>query len=133
LEDLAKPGLRLGVGHEKQCALGAITQQTLVEGGQYPAVRKNVVVESPTGDMLVNQLRTGSLDAVIAYISNATSAADELEAYAIDIPCAIAVQPIAVGKDSPQKHLTGRLLAAIRSQESRSRFESNGFRWQATR
>lgn len=130
IEDLAKPGLKLGVGHEKQCALGVITQQTLQQGGYYPQVRKNVVVESPTGDMLVNQLRTKSLDAVIAYISNATSAADELEAIAIDIPCALAVQPIAVGKESADKHLTARLLAAIRSQESRARFESFGFHWQ---
>ena len=49
---------------------------------------KNVKVQSPTGDMLVNQLRTGSLDAVVAYVSNAVPAADQLEAIAIDIPCA---------------------------------------------
>ena len=68
---------------------------------------KNVAVQSPTGDMLVNQLRTGSLDAVVAYISNATYAGDDVEAIAIDIPCAVAVQPIAVGKDSQHKQLSG--------------------------
>ncbi len=44
---------------------------------------KNVAVQSPTGDMLVNQLRTGSLDAVVVYISNATYAGDEVEAIGI--------------------------------------------------
>lgn len=129
LVDLGKPGLRIGIGHEKQCALGVLTQRTFVEGGVQEQVMKNVKVQSPTGDMLVNQLRTGSLDAVVAYVSNAVPAADQLDAIAIDIPCALAVQPIAARKDSPHRQLTGRLSAALRSAESKERFEANGFRW----
>lgn len=131
LQDMAKPGLRLGVGHEKQCALGQLTQQTLIQSRVEKEVMKNVVVQTPTGDMLVNQLRTGSLDAVIAYVSNATSAADVLEAHPIDIPCALAVQPLAVARDATRKHLAERLVEALRSAESRSRFEAEGFRWRA--
>jgi ABC-type molybdate transport system substrate-binding protein len=129
MKDLAQPGLRLGVGHEQQCAMGALTGRTLDELGLRNEVRKNVKAESPTGDMLVNQLRTGSLDAVIAYISNAASAQDVLEAYAIDIPCAVATQPMAVGKGSKQKYLTARLMAAIGSEESKALFVANGFGW----
>src|SRR5439155_10656852 len=98
LGDLAQKDLKVGVGHEKQCALGVLTRQTLVQSKQYEPVMKNVVVQSPTGDFLVNQLRTGSLDAVIAYISNATASGDKLEAIRIDIPCALAPQPSAVSK-----------------------------------
>jgi hypothetical protein len=79
--------------------------------------------------MLVNQLRTGSLDAVVAYVSNAVPAADQLEAIAIDIPCALAVQPLAAGKESKYPHLTERLTAALRSAESQGRFEASGFQW----
>jgi ABC-type molybdate transport system substrate-binding protein len=133
LDDLAKPGLRVGVGHEKQCALGVITQQTLVQTGSRAAVMKNVAVQSPTGDMLVNQMLAApsSLDAVIAYVSNAARAGDRLEAIAIDVPCAVATQPLAVGKDSDHKHLVGRLKRAILSRASRERFEANGFTWKA--
>jgi molybdate transport system substrate-binding protein len=132
LNDLGKPGLRLGVGHEKQCALGALTQETLKQGGVHDSVMENVKVQSPTGDLLVNQLRTGSLDAVIAYVSNATEAADRLEAIAItNIPCAVAVQPVAVGRDSTYKQLTARLLDALQSPESRQRFEAHGFHWRS--
>jgi molybdate transport system substrate-binding protein len=93
---------------------------------------ENVKVQSPTGDLLVNQLRAGSLDAVIAYVSNATEAANELEAIAIqDIPCAVAVQPVAVGRDSMYKQLTARLLDRLRSPESRQRFEAHGFHWRS--
>ena len=130
LEDLGQPGLRVGVGHEKQCALGALTQETLKQGGVRDPVMANVAVQSPTGELLVNQLRAHSLDAVIAYVSNAAEAADELDAIPIrDIPCAVAVQPVAVGKDSQYKQLTGRLLEALRSPESRRRFEAHGFHW----
>ncbi len=132
MNDLGKPGLRVGVGNEKQCALGALTQETLKQGGVHDPVMDNVKVQSPTGDLLVNELRTGSLDAVIAYVSNGTAAADQLDAIAIkDIPCSVAVQPVAVGKDSAYKQLTGRLLDALRSPESRRRFEAYGFHWKA--
>src|SRR5262245_16793018 len=73
IKDLGKPGLKIGVGHEKQCALGVLTQETLRQSKVQSDVMKNVVVQTPTGDMLVNQLRTGSLDAVIAYVSNAAT------------------------------------------------------------
>lgn len=131
LDDLGKPGVRVGVGHEKQCALGALTEETLRQSGQYRLVRKNVAVESPTGDLLVNQLLAGSLDAVVAYVSNATGHADELEAMKIDIPCAMAVQPMAVAKASPRRQLAARLMAALQSAESRDRFEAWGFRWRS--
>jgi molybdate transport system substrate-binding protein len=133
LKDLAQKDLKVGVGHEKQCALGVLTKETLVQSRQYEPVMKNVVVQSPTGDFLVNQLRTGSLDAVIAYISNATASGDKLEAIRIDIPCALATQPFAVGRESANKQLAGRLLEAIESAESRERFEQNGFYWREVR
>lgn len=129
LGDLAGPGLRVGVGHEKQCALGVLTQETLRQSRVEADVMKNVVVQTPTGDLLVNQIRAGSLDAVIAYVSNGVSAADVLEAIPLDLPCALSVQPAAVGKDSRRPGLAGRLLEALRSSESREQFQNQGFRW----
>jgi molybdenum ABC transporter molybdate-binding protein len=131
LDDLGKPGLRVGVGHEKQCALGVLTQKALDQGRVKGDVMKNVKVQSPAGDMLVNQMLVGSLDAAVAYVSNMSGHEDELEAIPIDVPCALAVQPIAVGKESRHRQLTQRLLAAIRSGESKERFEANGFHWQS--
>lgn len=131
LSDLGKPGLKLGVGHEQQCALGVITQETLRQSSLQSQVMKNVAVQSPTGDMLVNQLLTGSLDAVVVYISNATYAGEDVEAIAISgIPCSVAIQPIAVGKASEHKQLMQRLMERIKSTESKQRFEAFGFTWQ---
>lgn len=129
LRDLAKAGVRVGVGHEQKCALGVLTQTTLEFTKLQNAVEKNIQVRLPTGDMLVNHLRTGSLDAVVAYKSNAVEAADELEAYAVDVPCALATQPLAPGKTTAYPALTRRLMEALRSAKSEERFRENGFEW----
>ncbi len=50
--------MRVGIGHEKQCAMGWLTQRTFRESGLQTEVMKNVVVQTPTGDMLVNQMRS---------------------------------------------------------------------------
>jgi molybdenum ABC transporter molybdate-binding protein len=139
-EELAKTGadpgpagLRVGVGHERQCALGVLTQETLEQAKLRDPVMRNVKTQLPTGDMLVNELRVGALDAVVAYVSNAAEAGDELKAYKVELPCALAVQPVAVGKTSGQKHLTQRLLDALQTAESRERFTRLGFSWKATK
>src|SRR5205823_1974271 len=45
--------------------------------------------------------------------------------------CALGTQPFAVGRESANKHLVGRLLEAIESGESREKFVENGFYWKA--
>jgi ABC-type molybdate transport system substrate-binding protein len=131
LIDLAKPGLRVGVGHEHQCALGALTKETFIRTGVYAKVIKNVVVQSPTGDFLVNQLRTGALDVVIAYRSNVLPYEKELEGIEIKgIPCATPSQPIAVSKSATHPELSRRLMEFIQNEESRHRFENLGFGWE---
>jgi molybdenum ABC transporter molybdate-binding protein len=130
LKDLGKGDLKVGVGHEQQCALGAITRETFLKAGVYAQVRKNVKVESPTGDLLVNQLLTGSLDAVVCYVSNVTPNADKLEAVPVTgIPCAAPEQPIAIAKGSAHPELAAKLIEYLRSAGSRGRFEKLGFGW----
>ena len=130
LRDLTREGLRVGVGHEKQCAMGWITQNTFKEGRIQTEVMANVTVQTPTGDMLVNQLRTGSIDAAVAYLSNAAGSADVLDAVPIQgISCSTATQPWGVAEDSHYPQLAARLFAAISSAESQEVFASQGFGW----
>ena len=130
LKSLGNPGLRVGIGHEKQCAMGWITQRTFTEGGGTDAVMKNVTVQTPTGDMLVNQMQTGSLDAAVTYLSNAVGAGDKLDALRIQgIKCSVATQPFAVAKSVKFKQLTERLHVALKSAQSQERFTEEGFQW----
>ena len=131
LKDLTKEGLRVGIGHEKQCAMGWLTQNTLKEGGIQEEVMANVTVQTPTGDMLVNQLRTGSLDAAVVYLSNAAGAAEYLDAVRIQgLECSVATQPFAIFNKSRHQQLAARLFARICSVESQKNFVAQGFLWQ---
>jgi molybdate transport system substrate-binding protein len=133
LADLSQPGLRVGIGHEKQCAMGWLTQRTLTESGLRDDVMENVVVQTPTGDMLVNQMRSGSLDAAVVYLSNAAGAGDSLAAVRIqELPCSVASQPFGVAAASPRRRLAERLGERFRSPASQHIFEAEGFRWIAS-
>jgi molybdate transport system substrate-binding protein len=131
VSDLARPGLRVGLAHPEKSAMGAQAKRLLEAMGVYEAVRKNVQLDSPTGDFLVNQIRTGSLDAVLVCRSNAAFVREHLDLIAIQHPLARMTQPYAVGKHSRHKLLMQRLLDAIAAAESRQRFESVGFDWRA--
>ena len=133
LKDLTKPNLKVGMAHPEKSALGLLTVRMMKKAGVYEEFMntRNLVVDSATGDFLVNQIRTGSLDAVIVYRSNAVNVLEHLEVIPIDLPTAFAVQPYAVGRNSDHKYLMGRLLEAVKSAESKERFLSVGFKWEA--
>jgi molybdate transport system substrate-binding protein len=139
LKDLIRPGIKVGLpgrpkvglAHPEKSALGKLTETMLKKSGVYDDLMKskNWVVDSATGDFLVNQLRTGSLDAVVVYRSNGTLVKDSLDMITIDRPEAHAVQPYAVGKNSKYRHLMSRLLNKLQSDGSKEKFESAGFEW----
>jgi len=127
LADLARPGLKIGVCNSEQSTLGYMTKAMLKQTGLLPAVMKNVCSQVPTADFLVNQLRTGSLDAAIVYNINAQPAAEHIDTIPIQHAGAKAVQPFAVAAKSPNALLAHRLLDFLRA--NRERFEKAGFRW----
>lgn len=129
LEDLTQSGLRIGLANAEQSALGALTARLLTAHGVLDRVMPNVRVQTPTADLLVNQIRGGSLDAVVVYRANTMYLGDALMVVPLPDPDASAIQPYAVGRNSKHRFLMERLRATLESAESRGRFESNGFRW----
>lgn len=128
LLDLARPGLRIGVTNPEQSTLGALTQTLLTKAGIREQVMTNVVTMTPTADMLLNETRTGALDAAIVYVANANKAREHLDVLPLDMPGSVAVQTFSVGKDSRHKQLAGRLLHALRTAEQADRYRAAGFR-----
>lgn len=129
LADLVAPGLKLGVANARQSTLGDLTARLLRAQGIYDGVMANVRVQTPTADLLVNDLKTGSLDAVVVYEANTSQVRETLELIHLDLPGARAIQPYAVGQTSQYPRLMERLLSAIRSPESQRRYGEVGFRW----
>ena len=132
--DLPGDGLRIGLAHADKSALGALAQRMLERQGHWKALMAsgNVKVWSPTGDFLVNQIRTGSLDATIVYKSNTAMVRDHLDVLEIEDPQAFAVQPYAVARNTEYAHTMRRLLDAILTARSRGRFEDLGFQWKTS-
>jgi len=135
LDDLLKEDLKLGFADPVKSALGFLTKYLLEKEGLYQKVEDsgNIKVLSATGDFLVNQVKTGSVDAVIVYRSNAMasqSTVDDYEIVDIDRPNAIAEQPYAVAKNSEHRHLLERFFNAAVSAQGKDKFMKYGFRWE---
>ncbi|WP_298859916.1 molybdate ABC transporter substrate-binding protein [uncultured Gimesia sp.] len=135
--DLVGENIKVGIAHHEQSALGALTKKLLsplVSGDKslYDAVQPNVKTNTPTADMLVNQLRTGSLDAAIVYRANISMVADKLDVIEIKEGRPLAEQPIAILKSTKYPNLMQRLVDQLTSESSRGIFESKGFRWRLT-
>ena len=127
LAGLAQPGLRVGLCNAQQSTLGYMTAGMLRDLGIADLVRKNVVVEVPTADFLVNQMRAGALDVAIVYRVNTALQSEHLDWLPIDHPGAKAVQPFSVRAGSVNRQLAGRLLAFMKL--NRASFEKAGFSW----
>lgn len=127
LADLAGDKLRVGLCNSEQSTLGYMTRGILKSSGLLESVQKNVVVEVPTADFLVNQMRAGALDAIVVYSVNVQGGQETLEFVPLLHPGAKAVQPFAVWKDSANKQLAYRLLEFLKA--NRSAFENAGFQW----
>jgi molybdate transport system substrate-binding protein len=129
VQDLIKPGLHVGLPHHEKSAMGNIAWKMLGQMNLADALGQNLSVESPTGDFLINQIRTGSLDAIIACRSNWTGVREHLDAIPIDHPLARMTQPYAVGRATRYKQMMSRLQDALTTAASRQRFEAEGFGW----
>ena len=138
VDQLGNPGVRIGLAHETDSALGKLTADLLKQMNLYQRIHEsnNVQLQSPTGDMLVNQLRAGALDAVIVYRSNALASPETLkDGVLVEIPhpTARAEQPFAIAKDTRYAQLAERLYATLTGNASQQTFSEKGFDWQLSR
>ena len=127
LADLAQAGLKVGLCNAEQSTLGYMTRGMLKSSGLLESVRKNVSVEVPTADFLINQMRLGALDAAVVYRVNAIPQSEHLDFLPIQHAGAKAIQPFAVRERSPNRQLARRLLAFLKANQRE--FEQAGFLW----
>lgn len=126
LKDLTREGLKIGVTNPKQSALGFLVNKLLNEKGLWDGIYPNICSQTPTADLLVNQLRTGSLDAAIVYISNVTKVKDKIEIIDINGPGNTAIQNYGIVKTSSNGWIMKRLLEELYADKSIESFGDNG-------
>lgn len=129
-EDLARPGLKIGICNAEQSAIGALTKKLWTPTGLYEKIAPNVRTTSATADTLINQTTLGSLDASVVCTASVASVRDKLDF--LPVSGGTAIQPFAIGKTSTHQQLAGRLLETITSPASRQVYESLGFTWKAS-
>ncbi len=129
LKDLTADGLQLGVCNYNQSALGALTKNLLESQNIWDDVYKNVRSQTPTADLLVNQIRTGSLDAVIVYEANVSRVMDKLDLVRLSEENANALQNFGILSNSKNQNTMKRLLKALTNENSKKSYLEHGFEW----
>jgi len=83
LEDLARPGVRVGIGEPNRVAVGRYARLLLEEAGLWEKVRPNIVVYAKNVAELTNYVVMGAVDAAITWDVNHWWYPDRTEAIPI--------------------------------------------------
>jgi len=128
IEDLAKPGLKVGVGELEVLAVGKLTDKMLKELGVYEDVMKNVVMKGGSAIKLMMPLAMKNLDAEVNFMSTAKSFADKVDIIKIDPKkLKYSVAPIGMTTYTKNKEWAQQYLDFVGSEEGRAIFAKYGF------
>ncbi len=67
LEDLARPGIRVGIGDPESVCVGLYAKDMLEENGLWDGVEQNIVVYTPSCSATASLIPTKSVDAIIGW------------------------------------------------------------------
>jgi len=128
IEDLAKPGLKVGVGELEVLAVGRLTDKMLKELGIYEDVMKNVVMKGGSAIKLMLPLAMKNLDAEINFMATAAAFADKIDTIKIDPKkLKYSVAPIGMTTYTKNKEAAQKYLDFVASKEGQAIFEKLGF------
>ena len=129
ISDLTRDGIRVALGHPKQCTIGILSRRLLEDAQVYKTLgeKGNIVAETTSSALLIPNITTGAADAVLAYRSDTLAEREKLHVLDIDSDLAKAIQPYSTARSSQHKALSGRLFDTIA--RSRDQFEKAGFNW----
>ncbi|MEA1946110.1 MAG: molybdate ABC transporter substrate-binding protein [Thermodesulfobacteriota bacterium] len=128
IEDLAKPGLKVGIGELEVLAVGRLTHKMLKELGIYEDVMKNVVMKGGSAIKLMLPLAMKNLDAEINFMSTAKAFADKVDMIKIDPKkLKYCVAPIGMTTYTKNKEEAQKYLDFVASKEGQAIFAKFGF------
>jgi molybdate transport system substrate-binding protein len=128
LEDLTRPGLKVGVGEAEALAVGRLTVKMLKDLGLYEDIMKNVVLTAGSASKLVLPLAMGNLDAEINWMATCIMFDDKVDIIKIDPKkLKYSVAPIGMTVYSKKKEATKKYLDLVGSEEGQAIFAKFGF------
>ncbi len=130
LDDLSRPGMRLGIGDPQATAIGKIARKIFKRDGLTAEVDPNIVVRPITVNQLLIYTATAQVDAVLAWEDQALWAEGKGKVEIIDIPPSrniIKTIPAGVVRFSAQPEWAARFVSWISSEEGRRVWKKWGF------
>lgn len=130
LQDLVKPGIKLGLGDEKSCAIGRTCKRIFEQNGfPWEKVEKNLAFQSMTVNELGMQIQAQSLDAVIVWDAIAAYYADDGDEVVIPLEQnVISRVNVAVLKFTQDQELAEQFVEFVASDQGRAIFQKHGYR-----
>ncbi len=130
LDDLVRPGIKLGLGNEKACAIGRKSKKIFKKNGiAWADVEKNLKYQSLTVNELGMQIQARSLDAVIVWDAVAKQYAKHGEE--VPIPAeknVISTVDAGVLKFTSDRGAAEKFVEFARSERGRSILKKHGYR-----
>jgi molybdate transport system substrate-binding protein len=129
LADLVRPGVKVGLGDPRICAIGRLMPELFAKNGlSWEAARGEVKYWSPTVNELGDKVKLGALDAVIVWDAVAAYYADAADAIAIP-PKQNVISTVAVGLLNSSRNLTlaRDFVALLTSAEGKAIFRKHHY------
>jgi molybdate transport system substrate-binding protein len=129
LHDLTGPGLKLGFGDPRACAIGKETRRLLDKNQiAWPDIERNVVFQSLTVNELGLQIKAKALDAVIVWDAIAKYYQDEGMEVAIPAPAnVISTVDLAVLNCTQKRSLAEQFAQFAASEQGRAIFTKHHY------
>ena len=129
LSDLVRPGVTVGLGDAKACAIGRQCAKLFAKNDiSEEQISENVVFRSLTVNELGDKVKLGSLDAVIVWDGVAAYFADNTDVVAIPREKnVISTVAVATLKSSEHPELANQFLDFVASDEGKAIFEKHHY------
>jgi molybdate transport system substrate-binding protein len=135
LQDLLKPGVQVGLGDARACAIGRTSVALLEKNGLRDAdLAKNVVYRSTTVNELANHVKAGQVDAAIVWDATAAQYPDVAEAVPIPAERNLLVKvEVCVLKFTEAREQAERFCEFLKSAKGQAIFRRHHYRVDAPR
>ena len=129
IKDLAKPGMRVGIGDPEVVAVGRAARQVLTKAGVWKQVEKHIAMTGQNVTEVSNNVKLGHIDAAIVWDACAALYTTR-EVVTIQIPSSyrvVAAVPVGAMKFSRNPKEAEQYVVFLASDEAAKVFAKHGF------
>jgi len=128
IEDFAKPGVRVGLGNPRACAIGIWHEKTFKKAGIWEKVKENATMSAKCIPELGNAAQHRAIDASIVWATTAVLYLRDVEIIPIEQKLRGIIRlPVGVLKFARYKEEAQRLMDFILSEEGRAIFHKHAY------